>query len=138
MLSKRPGETFEPVTATRIGWNASRGFRPAAPRAPRSVASIVLRVEGLRRAQLVGGCADDRQAAVDSGGIDLDRREEEACVLRELAEALDLLLHERHGSANALLRPVVALFAEIGTRASAYSAADRARRYTPFIQSSFS
>ena len=29
MLSNRPGETFEPVTATRIGWNACRGFRPS-------------------------------------------------------------------------------------------------------------
>ena len=32
MLSNRPGETFEPVTATRIGWNACRGFSPSRPR----------------------------------------------------------------------------------------------------------
>ena len=38
MLSNRPGEIFEPVTATRIGWNAWREFQraldPLAPPKP--------------------------------------------------------------------------------------------------------
>ena len=43
MLSNRPGETFEPVTATRTGWNACRGFRPSrrpSPVAPSRSASL--------------------------------------------------------------------------------------------------
>ena len=40
MLSNSPGEILEPVTATRIGWNAWRGFRSSRSAASRRAASI--------------------------------------------------------------------------------------------------
>ena len=46
MLSKSPGEIFEPVTATRTGWKACRGFRPSPSAAARSAASIDSAVNG--------------------------------------------------------------------------------------------
>ena len=111
MLSKRPGETFEPVTATRIGWNASRGFSSRRSASSRSRASIVSAVNGSTSAS--AGSASLENGAVEERRVGLDVVEEEAGELRVLAEGRDLLLDERRRSADQLLVPVVALLAEV-------------------------
>src|SRR5207237_240287 len=49
MLSKSPGETFEPVTATRIGSNALRGESSSRSARPRRAASISGAAKGSTR-----------------------------------------------------------------------------------------
>src|SRR5215217_759042 len=45
-LSNSPGETLDPVTATRIGWNALRGESSSSSASERNVASIRSAVNG--------------------------------------------------------------------------------------------
>ena len=111
MLSKRPGETFEPVTATRIGWNASRGFSSRRSASARSDASIASAVNG--SVSRSASCAASRATPSRSAWSGLDGAEEEAGELGELAERRDLLLNERRGLAHERLVPVVALLAQV-------------------------
>ncbi len=77
MLSNRPGDTFEPVTAIRIGWNASRGFSPSRSASSASAASIpsadhgstVCDHVGCRREE-IGGSVE----AVESGSTGPKRK----------------------------------------------------------------
>ena len=132
---RAPGETFEPVTARRIGANAWRGFWPRPSASARSASSIAGVVPRLDRGERVGGGA----ARLGVGAVGRDRLEEEAHVVGVLRELLELLLHERHRRAHRLLRPVDALLARASaSSAAAYSSSGSARRWTPFIQSSFS
>src|SRR5262249_37067004 len=50
MLWKRPGAPLEPVTASLIGWNPCRGFRPSLSSTVRSSDSIASAVNGSRSA----------------------------------------------------------------------------------------
>ena len=61
MLSKRPGEIFEPVTAIRIGWKPCRGFSPSSleHRAQRRLDR--LRRERLELGERVARRRDDRR-----------------------------------------------------------------------------
>src|SRR5262249_60281596 len=45
-LSNSPGDTVEPVTASRMGWNACRGFSSRRAAMPRSAASMVAASNG--------------------------------------------------------------------------------------------
>src|SRR6478672_2591152 len=94
MLSNRPGETFDPVTATRTGWKACRGFRPSASAAARNDASIAAASNG------------SREASVSSVA------EKEAREAGELGQPRDLLLHERCRLRDELGIPRVAVLAE--------------------------
>ena len=105
MLSNRPGETFEPVTATRIGWKPCRGFRPSRSATPRSAASIASAVNGSTLGERRRAPPRARRAAVELGRIGLDVVEEEAGERGELAEPRDLLLHERRRLARRAPRP---------------------------------
>ena len=60
-LSKSPGETFEPVTASRIGANAWRGFWPSRSASARSASSIRGGLPRLDRAERLGGGAARRR-----------------------------------------------------------------------------
>ena len=112
MLSNRPGETFEPVTATRTGWNACRGFRPSPSAAARSAVSIVGGLERLERGERLVGRREHRRAAVEVGRIGLHVAEEEAREAGKLRQPRDLLLHERRRVRDELGVPVVAVLAE--------------------------
>src|SRR5712691_8612141 len=68
----------------------------------------LLRGKRLNALELVAGGGDDRRAAVQQRRVGLDVAEQEAGEVRELAEALDLLLHDRRGAADELFVPVVA------------------------------
>ena len=109
MLSKRPGETFDPVTATRIGWNASRGFSSSCSATARSDCSIASAVNG--SAASTARSASVEHAPVEERRVGLDVLEEEAGEARVLAERGDLLLDERDRAAHELLVPVVTLVA---------------------------
>src|SRR5205807_6589905 len=68
--------------------------------------------ERLDALQLFARRSDDGPVPVEQGGIGLDLTEEETGEVRELAEPLDLLLHDRRRTAHELLVPVVALLPE--------------------------
>ena len=110
MLSNRPGETVEPVTATRIGWNACRGFWPTRSARSRSACSIASAVNGSTPASVSSAAASTSGRA--SLGfhrfcvVAVPALEQEAGEVGELAEPLDLLLDERRRSADPLLGPV--------------------------------
>ena len=135
-LSKSPGETFEPVTARRIGANASRGFSPARLGEP---AQRLLDRERLPRLDRPERGRRGAGRSSGSAAVGADRLEQEADAVRVLRELLDLLLHERHGRADALLGPVDPLLAQPARAAVARTPpAAASRRWTPFSQSSFS
>ena len=93
-LSNRPGETFEPVIARRIGSNAWRGFWPSRSARARSAASIRSVSHGSTRLERLRG----RAARLRVGAVRADRLEEEAHAVGVQRELLELLLHERHAS----------------------------------------
>ena len=123
MLSKRPGEIFEPVTATRIGWNACRGFRPSSSAAARSAVSIASAVNGSsvgeRRRAPPRASAPPPSSSAGSGSTSSKKKPANA---GELAEPRDLLLHERRRPRDAARRP---------SRSRARRARGRARARTP-------
>ena len=129
MLSNSPGETFEPVTAIRMGWNACRGFWPSRSASPRSACLDRLGRRTARRVRSASSAAARIARVQLRRVVAVAALEEEAGVLRELAEPLDLLLHERRGRSDA--RPRASRSparAGSATSASAYSSAAVARR----------
>ena len=66
-LSKSPGETFEPVTATRIGANACRGFSPSRSQSALQRVLDRPRLQRLDRTQRIRSGIErhDRRAAPD-------------------------------------------------------------------------
>ena len=112
MLSKRPGETFDPVTATRIGANASRGFSSSRSATARSACSIASAVNG--SASLEPACAASQGRFRPRAPVGLDVLEEEAREPGVLAERRDLLLDERDRPPDERLVPVVALLSQVG------------------------
>ena len=98
-LSNSPGEIFEPVIASRIGWNAVRGFSPSSSASARSSSSRRVASHGSTGSQALVARAWQIRGSAPSGA---DVLEEEADEVRVLRELLDLLLHERHGRVHAL------------------------------------
>ena len=111
MLSKRPGETFDPVTATLIGWNASRGFKSEllGERAQRLLDRLGR--ERLDLGERPLGLLE--HTPVEQRRVGVDLAEEEAGELRIFGQLRDLLLDERDRRAQELLVPVIALLAEV-------------------------
>ena len=81
-LSKSPGETVEPVTAMRIGWNAFRGFSPSRSASSRSAASIGSAVNGSTSLERLAAAREHGAAAVEQRRVGLDVVEEEAGAVR--------------------------------------------------------
>ena len=95
------------MTATRIGGYTARGFSSSSAQRRFNDTSISSTDHG--SVSLSASAAAAKDAPVEEGRIRLDVLEEEPREPRELAEAADLLLHERSRRADALLRPVAAL-----------------------------
>ena len=92
-LSYSPGDTRDPVTATRIGRYTVRGFSPSSSQSRFSATSISAAVHGSTAASAAP--AASRIARVEQRRVRLDVVEQEAREARELVEPADLLLDER-------------------------------------------
>ena len=110
--SNRLGETFVPVTATRIDWKALRGLSPSDSASERSACSIA----SVSNGSSVGEC---RLGRLEHPGVEQLRvgrhvAEEKACIFRIAVEPDELLLHDRHRAPHQLRVPVEPLLAEEG------------------------
>ena len=110
-LSYRPGDTREPVTATRIGRYTVRGFSPRSSHSFLSAASISPAPQCSTRLERV--CRSGEDPRVEERRVRIHVVEEEPGELGKLAEAADLLLHERRCGAHALGGPVESLLAQV-------------------------
>ena len=111
-LSYSPGDTRDPVTATRIGRYTVRGFSPSSSQSCFSATSISAAVHGSTSRERCSRSVED--ARVEQRRVRLDVVEQEAREVRELVETADLLLDDRGGGFHALRRPVAAALAEVG------------------------
>ena len=112
MLSNRPGETFDPVTATRTGWNAWRGFRPSPSAVARSAASIASASNGSSEASASSVAASIGPPPSSSAACGSTSRKKKPAKPGNSDELGDLLLHDRRDARHQLGIPLVAVLAE--------------------------
>ena len=113
MLSNRPGEIFEPVTAMRIGSNALRGESSSRAASSRSAVSISAAPKGSTpssssRAATTTGTAPSPSATGDSSSRKRKPAKSGNCPKRSIFSCTS-----GSGSTNELRVPVVAFVAQV-------------------------